>query len=97
MPAPSLKPICRRRSFARRAAPRCGGAVDGLCDMCRGYVRENSDFVPYFCSATPRLELDKLPLGSRLAKRRPSRGRRKPTRHPLDLHLYATACLMLPA
>lgn len=42
------------------------------CDMYRGYVRENPDFVPYFRSATPELELGKLPLGSRPAKRRPS-------------------------
>lgn len=44
------------------------------CDMYRGYVRENPDFVPYFRSATPELELGKLPLGSRPAKRRPSGG-----------------------
>ncbi|WP_406704974.1 phosphoenolpyruvate carboxylase [Sodalis sp.] len=44
------------------------------CDMYRGYVRENPDFVPYFRSATPKLELGKLPLGSRPAKRRPSGG-----------------------
>lgn len=42
------------------------------CNMYRGYVRENPDFVPYFRSATPELELGKLPLGSRPAKRRPS-------------------------
>ncbi|WP_075183255.1 phosphoenolpyruvate carboxylase [Pantoea sp. 1.19] len=44
------------------------------CDMYRGYVRENKDFVPYFRSATPELELGKLPLGSRPAKRRPTGG-----------------------
>ncbi|MEC5320908.1 phosphoenolpyruvate carboxylase [Brenneria populi subsp. brevivirga] len=44
------------------------------CDMYRGYVRENPDFVPYFRSATPELELGKLPLGSRPAKRRPTGG-----------------------
>ncbi|WP_074012461.1 phosphoenolpyruvate carboxylase [Candidatus Sodalis sp. SoCistrobi] len=44
------------------------------CDMYRGYVRENPDFVPYFRSATPEQELGKLPLGSRPAKRRPSGG-----------------------
>jgi len=44
------------------------------CAMYRGYVRENSDFVPYFRSATPEQELGKLPLGSRPAKRRPTGG-----------------------
>ena len=44
------------------------------CNMYRGYVRENKDFVPYFRSATPELELGKLPLGSRPAKRRPNGG-----------------------
>ena len=44
------------------------------CDMYRGYVRENKDFVPYFRSATPELELGKLPLGSRPAKRKPNGG-----------------------
>ncbi|EHD19662.1 MULTISPECIES: phosphoenolpyruvate carboxylase [Brenneria] len=44
------------------------------CEMYRGYVRENPDFVPYFRSATPELELGKLPLGSRPAKRRPTGG-----------------------
>ena len=44
------------------------------CNMYRGYVRETPDFVPYFRSATPELELGKLPLGSRPAKRRPNGG-----------------------
>ncbi|WP_437614329.1 phosphoenolpyruvate carboxylase [Erwinia sp. V71] len=44
------------------------------CNMYRGYIRENADFVPYFRSATPELELGKLPLGSRPAKRRPTGG-----------------------
>ncbi len=47
---------------------------DISCDMYRGYVRENKDFVPYFRSATPEQELGKLPLGSRPAKRRPTGG-----------------------
>ncbi len=38
------------------------------CDLYRGYVRENKDFVPYFRSATPEQELGKLPLGSRPAR-----------------------------
>ncbi|MCT8988111.1 phosphoenolpyruvate carboxylase [Shewanella phaeophyticola] len=36
----------------------------------RGIVREEPDFVPYFRSATPEVELGKLPLGSRPAKRK---------------------------
>ncbi|AXF78528.1 phosphoenolpyruvate carboxylase [Erwinia tracheiphila] len=44
------------------------------CEMYRGYVREDKEFVPYFRSATPEQELGKLPLGSRPAKRRPSGG-----------------------
>ena len=47
---------------------------DVSCSMYRGYVRENPDFVPYFRAATPELELGKLPLGSRPAKRRPNGG-----------------------
>ncbi len=47
---------------------------DVSCTMYRGYVRENPDFVPYFRAATPELELGKLPLGSRPAKRRPNGG-----------------------
>ncbi|WP_404273371.1 phosphoenolpyruvate carboxylase [Yersinia similis] len=47
---------------------------DASCDMYRGYVRENPEFVRYFRSATPELELGKLPLGSRPAKRRPNGG-----------------------
>ncbi|BDH44058.1 phosphoenolpyruvate carboxylase [Salmonella enterica subsp. enterica serovar Choleraesuis] len=47
---------------------------DISCNMYRGYVRENPDFVPYFRSATPEQELGKLPLGSRPAKRRPTGG-----------------------
>lgn len=41
------------------------------CDVYRGVVRENADFVPYFRAATPEQELGKLPLGSRPSKRRP--------------------------
>ncbi|QUN05681.1 phosphoenolpyruvate carboxylase [Shewanella yunxiaonensis] len=36
----------------------------------RKVVREEPDFVPYFRAATPEIELGKLPLGSRPAKRR---------------------------
>ncbi|WP_445495516.1 phosphoenolpyruvate carboxylase [Photorhabdus sp. SF281] len=47
---------------------------DVSCKMYRNYVREQPDFVPYFRAATPELELAKLPLGSRPAKRRPTGG-----------------------
>ncbi|WP_299011860.1 phosphoenolpyruvate carboxylase [uncultured Shewanella sp.] len=36
----------------------------------RGIVREEPDFVDYFRAATPEVELGKLPLGSRPAKRK---------------------------
>ncbi|WP_117235981.1 phosphoenolpyruvate carboxylase [Vibrio maerlii] len=44
------------------------------CDAYRGVVRGEADFVPYFRQATPELELGKLPLGSRPAKRNPNGG-----------------------
>ncbi|OZN24148.1 phosphoenolpyruvate carboxylase [Actinobacillus seminis] len=44
------------------------------CEVYRGVVRDNKDFVPYFRSATPEQELSKLPLGSRPAKRNPNGG-----------------------
>ncbi|MBI6391790.1 phosphoenolpyruvate carboxylase [Proteus mirabilis] len=47
---------------------------DVSCEMYRGYVRGEKDFVPYFRAATPEGELGKLPLGSRPAKRRPTGG-----------------------
>lgn len=44
------------------------------CDAYRQVVRGEPDFVPYFRQATPELELGKLPLGSRPAKRNPNGG-----------------------
>lgn len=44
------------------------------CEIYRKVVRGEKDFVPYFRSATPELELSKLPLGSRPAKRNPNGG-----------------------
>lgn len=44
------------------------------CEAYRNIVRGEPDFVPYFRSATPELELGKLPLGSRPAKRNPNGG-----------------------
>ncbi|AJR07260.1 phosphoenolpyruvate carboxylase [Photobacterium gaetbulicola] len=44
------------------------------CDAYRDVVRGNPEFVPYFRAATPELELGKLPLGSRPAKRNPKGG-----------------------
>lgn len=40
----------------------------------RNIVREDERFVPYFRAATPELELSKLPLGSRPAKRKADGG-----------------------
>ncbi len=44
------------------------------CEAYRSVVRGEPDFVPYFRQATPELELGKLPLGSRPAKRNPNGG-----------------------
>ncbi|PCS23094.1 phosphoenolpyruvate carboxylase [Candidatus Enterovibrio escicola] len=47
---------------------------DVSCEAYRDVVRGHKDFVSYFRSATPELELDKLPLGSRPSKRNPDGG-----------------------
>ncbi|WP_407331613.1 phosphoenolpyruvate carboxylase [Enterovibrio sp. 27052020O] len=47
---------------------------DVSCEAYRDVVRGSKDFVPYFRSTTPELELGKLPLGSRPAKRNPNGG-----------------------
>lgn len=44
------------------------------CEAYRDVVKGNPDFVPYFRSTTPELELGKLPLGSRPSKRNPNGG-----------------------
>lgn len=44
------------------------------CQEYRHFIQEEDDFVPYFRSATPELELGKLALGSRPAKRKPNGG-----------------------
>ncbi|WP_298943452.1 phosphoenolpyruvate carboxylase [uncultured Psychromonas sp.] len=44
------------------------------CEEYRFFVRDEPDFVPYFRSVTPELELGKLALGSRPAKRKPNGG-----------------------
>lgn len=44
------------------------------CEAYRSVVRGEPDFVPYFRQTTPELELGKLPLGSRPAKRNPNGG-----------------------
>ena len=44
------------------------------CQEYRHFIREEPDFVPYFRSVTPELELGKLALGSRPAKRKPNGG-----------------------
>lgn len=43
-------------------------------DNYRAVVRDDPNFVAYFRSATPELELSKLPLGSRPSKRKPNGG-----------------------
>ena len=44
------------------------------CEAYRRIVREDPRFVPYFRSATPELELSRLNIGSRPAKRKASGG-----------------------
>ncbi|ASK78026.1 phosphoenolpyruvate carboxylase [Paraphotobacterium marinum] len=44
------------------------------CNAYRDIVRHNSSFIDYFRKATPEIELGKLPLGSRPAKRKPNGG-----------------------
>lgn len=48
--------------------------ADISCTHYRSVIRDEPDFVPYFRAATPELELGKLPLGSRPAKRKPNGG-----------------------
>jgi len=48
--------------------------ADQSCQEYRHFIREEPDFVPYFRSVTPELELGKLALGSRPAKRKPNGG-----------------------
>lgn len=47
---------------------------DISCARYREVVRDNPDFVDYFRMATPEIELGKLPLGSRPARRKGSGG-----------------------
>ncbi|OOF31051.1 phosphoenolpyruvate carboxylase [Salinivibrio proteolyticus] len=47
---------------------------DISCQAYRDVVRGHEQFVPYFRSTTPELELGKLPLGSRPSKRNPNGG-----------------------
>ncbi|NVK40450.1 MAG: phosphoenolpyruvate carboxylase [Oceanospirillaceae bacterium] len=64
-PAPGPQPEWREQ-MERMAA-------EGMREY-RAVVREDEHFVPYFRAATPELELAKLPLGSRPAKRRAEGG-----------------------
>lgn len=47
---------------------------DISCQHYRSIVREEPNFVPWFRTATPELELGKLPLGSRPSRRKPGEG-----------------------
>lgn len=44
------------------------------CEEYRHFIQDEPDFVPYFRSVTPELELGKLALGSRPSKRKPNGG-----------------------
>lgn len=58
------------------------------CDLYRGYVRENKDFVPYFRSATPE-QGGQTAVGFTSGETSPNRRRRVTTRHSVDLRLDA--------
>ncbi|MGZ0788140.1 phosphoenolpyruvate carboxylase, partial [Pseudomonas saponiphila] len=60
---PPPEPKQEWRNCMQRIAEESVGAY-------RGIVRDEPDFVAYFRAATPEVELGKLPLGSRPAKRR---------------------------
>ncbi|WP_107853024.1 phosphoenolpyruvate carboxylase [Oceanimonas marisflavi] len=65
LPPPEPKPEWRRLMNAM---------AEVSCAHYRSLIRGEPDFVPYFRAATPELELGKLPLGSRPAKRKPNGG-----------------------
>lgn len=70
-------------------------ALRGLKEY-RAVVREDELFVPYFRAATPELELAKLPLGSRPAKRRTDGGIESLRAIPW-IFAWTQTRLMLPA
>jgi len=71
--------ICRE-SFAKHVLPKqkwrdqMEKSSETSCAAYRKLVREEPRFVPYFRQATPELELGRLNIGSRPAKRNPTGG-----------------------
>jgi phosphoenolpyruvate carboxylase len=69
-----------RESFVKRVEPKkewrdqMQRVSDVSCASYRHTVREDPRFVPYFRQATPELELGRLNIGSRPAKRNPKGG-----------------------
>lgn len=69
-----------RESFVKRVEPKqewrdqMQRVSDVSCAAYRHTVREDPRFVPYFRQATPELELGRLNIGSRPAKRNPKGG-----------------------
>lgn len=69
-----------RESFVKRVEPKkewrdqMQRVSDVSCAAYRHTVREDPRFVPYFRQATPELELGKMMIGSRPAKRNPKGG-----------------------
>ncbi|NVK41496.1 MAG: phosphoenolpyruvate carboxylase [Oceanospirillaceae bacterium] len=70
-------------------------AAEGMREY-RAVVRGNEYFVPYFRASTPELELAKLPLGSRPAKRRAEGGIESLRAIPW-IFAWTQTRLMLPA
>jgi phosphoenolpyruvate carboxylase len=71
--------VCREH-FAKRIAPKekwrhqMDKISETSCSEYRHLVREEPRFVPYFRQATPEVELGRLNIGSRPAKRNPEGG-----------------------
>ena len=69
-----------REAFIKRVEPKqewrdeMERVSEVSCNSYRHTVREDPRFVPYFRQATPELELGKLNIGSRPAKRNPKGG-----------------------
>ena len=93
--------ICRANLRTPPAPPEAwrelmGKLAEDSCEVYRGVIRGQEDFVPYFRHATPEQELAKLPLGSRPA-RRASGGGIESLRAIPWIFAWSQNRLMLPA
>jgi phosphoenolpyruvate carboxylase len=93
--------ICRANLLTPPAPPKAwrelmNQLAEDSCEVYRGVIRGQEDFVPYFRHATPEQELAKLPLGSRPA-RRASGGGIESLRAIPWIFAWSQNRLMLPA